>query len=570
MVTRARSAEAEAIRKKQEAWESKNQEAFKRERKKEFINDDGVTIKRVYTPADLEEAGFDYLKDLGFPGEYPYTRGIYPSMYRADLPETAQLVGFATVEETNKLVKYLIKHGLQKIHVCPDYPTIMGYDSDDPRAKHDVGKCGYAADSLQDYEILTDGLTMTETSWNFVNCPTGIVILAMHLAVAEKRGIPEEKLLVNPQVDGLKAIIAMDNPVFPPEAAVRLSADMIYYLTKNVPESLFWAPCVYQYAEGGGNRIQQIAYPLAVIKAYTRGVLLRGAGIDQFAHRFRPLAYVNHTDFLAEICKMRATRRLFARIMKEDFGARPESCILRAHNAHGGLTMVRDPLELNVVRQGISRLAAALSGVQTIGGATYDEPQGIPSAAASEIGILTTHLINYECGIDNTVDPLAGSYYIESLTAEMEKLAAAEIKKVEDMGGIVAAINRGYIHSQLTESSWKYHKAIETGDKIIVGLNKFASNKSDEELWSRQGYYKPNPKALKQQTAKLAKLRTERDNNKVQETLAEVKRVAALPEGPDSNLILPIKEAAKAYATFGEICDALREVLGEFQRPRYF
>jgi len=561
--------EIEAIKAKQAEWESKYQEAFQEERKKEFCTDDGIPVKRIYTPADMEENSFDYLNDLGFSGEYPYTRGIESSMYRHRVYFIGQYMGHSSPEETNKLYKDILARGQEELHVAFDVASIAGYDSDDPRVKHDVGKCGLAVDSLQDMEILYDGIDLGKVYSLYVFIPLAIIILAMHLAVAEKQGVPLEKIQVCPQNDIMKTYSVSDNPVFPPDAGMRLATDVFTYIARNLPHphSLAFNICLYHHSEAGANRIQQVANVLASAITYSRAALERGLDIDTIAPKIAFLGLVYHREFLVEIAKLRAARRLYAKIMREEFGAEnPDSLTMKIHEVHGGIHMTREPLELNQARAAISTLAAALAGVQSIGGATYDEPLGIPSARASRIGILTRYLVAHECGVMDTVDPLAGSYYIEYMTSEIEKRATEEIKRIEDIGGMLEAVKKGYIQAQIAENAFKEQKRIENRDRIAIGLNMFAEKEEEE----RRDYYKPNPKVLASQTAKLKKLRAERDNEKVQVTLSKLREFAKRPESEENNLVPHVVDAVKAYATVGEIAGVLREVFGEYRSPVNF
>ena len=561
--------EIEAIKTKQAEWENKYQKAFQKERKKEFCTDDGIPVKRIYTPADLEESGFNYLDDLGFSGEYPFTRGIEPTMYRGSYWPIGQYAGASSVEETNKLYKQMLARGQDELHVAFDTASMMGYDSDDPRVKHDVGKTGLALGSLRDMEILYDGIDLGEVYCLYVYKPLAIIITAMHIATAEKQGVPREKIQVCPQNDVIENYSVSDNPVFPPDDGMRLATDVSTYIAQNLPHprSLAFNICIYHLGEAGANRIQQAAFTMATTKAHVKAALKRGVDIDAIGPKIAYLGYTNHREFLLEVAKMRAMRRLHARIMRDEFGAKdPRSWHFWVHNANGGIDMTHEPLELNQARSAISTLAMALSGGQSIGGATYDEPLGIPSARASQIAILTRYLVAHECGVMDTVDPLAGSYYIEHMTSEIEKRATEEIKRIEDMGGMLEAVKKGYIQAQIAENAFKVQKRIESGDKITIGLNMFA----EKEVEERRDYYKPNPKVLVSQTAKLKKLRAERDNEKVQTTLNKLREFAKKPESDENNLTPHVLDAVKAYATVGEISGVLREVFGEYRSPVNF
>ncbi len=556
--------EIKAIKAKQAEWEKKYKAEFAKERKKEFLTDDGIPVKRIYTPADLAEMGFDYLNDVGFSAEFPFTRGIEPNMHRNQIYFIGQYLGHSSVEETNKYYKQMLARGQEELHVAFDVASITGHDSDDPAVKHDVGKCGLALDSLQDMEILYDGIDLGKVYCLYVFIPLAIVILAMHIATAEKQGVPRNKIQVCPQNDVMKTYAVSDNPLFPYDAGMRLATDVSTYLARNLPHphSLAFNICVYHLGEAGANRIQQAAYSLAATKAHVKAALKRGVDIDQIGPKMAYLGYTNHREFLLEIAKVRAMRRLHARIMKE-FGAKePRSMAFWIHNANGGIDMTREPLELNQARSAISTLAMALSGSQSIGGATFDEPLGIPSARASHIAILTRYLVAHETGVMDTIDPLAGSYYIEYMTSEIEKRAAEEIKKIDDMGGMLQALKKGYVQAQITENAFKEQGRIERGEKVTIGLNMFVEHEEEE----RRNYYKPNPKVLASQTAKLQRLRATRDNERVQSALNKLREYAKKPEGDANNLVPHVLDAVKAYATIGEISGVFREVFGEYQR----
>ena len=561
--------EIAAIKAKQAAWEGKSAGEFKQERKKEFCTDDGIQVKRIYTPADLESIGFDYLDDVGFSGEYPFTRGIDPTVHRGNIYFIGQYAGSSSVEETNNLYKKLLAKGQEELHVAFDVASITGHNSDDPLVKHDVGKCGLAVDSLQDMEILYDGIDLSKVYCLYVFIPLAIIMLAMHVAVAEKQGVPWDKIQVCPQNDVLKTYAVSDNPVFPPDAGMRLSADVSSYIARNLPHphSLAFNICIYHLGEAGANRIQQAAYTLAATKAHVRAALKRGVDIDEIGPKIAYLGYTNHREFLLEIAKVRAMRRMYARIMRDEFGAKdPLSQHFWVHNANGGIDMTREPLELNQARSAISTLAMALSGTQSIGGATFDEPLGVPSARASQIAILTRYLVAHECGVMDTVDPLAGSYYMESMTSEIEKRASEEMQKIEDMGGMLEAVKKGYVQTQIAENAFKEQKRIENGDKITIGLNMLTEDEAEES----RGYYKPNPRVLASQTAKLQKLKAERDNEKVESTLNKIREFAKKPESDENNLVPHVMDAVKAYATVGEIAGVLREVFGVYRNPVNF
>ena len=559
--------ETEEIKVAQKKWEEKNAEKFKSERKKEFVSTDGIPIKRVYTPADLKERNIDYLTELNFPGEYPFTRGIDSSMYRGQFYKIGQYAGPSSPEEGNKLFKELAAHGQEAFHIAYDLPTHIGIDSDDPRALADIGKTGIAINSLEDYEILFDGIDLAKYPCTLVcSSAVSVTLFAMHLLTAERQGHAQAEIGGVVQNDVLTGYGAWGMYCFPPEAAMRLSTDIAAYSVHYLPKMYAIDVCVNHWSQLGANRIQQIAIPLSNAIAFIEASLKKGLDIDDIGPKMHLLGETNITDFLAEIAKVRATRRLYSRIMKERFGAKnPASCMLRIHNVScGGASLTRVPLEMNIARGAIATLAGALAGVQSVGGATYDEALGIPSAKASITAIQTRYLVAHECGVTETIDPLAGSYYVEYLTSELEERAAEFINKVDAMGGALEAIKSGFFQREVAREAYKTQQQLESGEIVKLGINLFPEEKGAAE---RRDYYKPNLKVLESQTAKLKALRRKRDNERVKRALDEIRRCAEKEESSDNNLVFPVLEAVKAYATVGEIRNALEDVFGEYRLP---
>ncbi len=549
----------------QEEWEKKNAPEFQAERKKEFVSTDGIPIKRVYTPRDLAEDGFDYLRDLNFPGEYPYTRGIEPTMYRGRIYHIGQYAGSSSPEESNKLFRNLIAHGQQSLHIAFDLPTKNGYDSDDPKASGDVGRAGMAIDSLGDMEILFDGIDLSKYPCTLViTSSLGITLLAMLLAAVEKQGHTQADAAGMVQNDVLTGYGAGGQYCFSPDIGMRIATDIGAYCVRNLPKMYAIEICVNHWSQVGANRIQQIAIPLSNAIAFVEACLRKGLDIDALGPRLHMLGETNAVDFLAEIAKVRATRRLYARIMKERFGAKdPSSWTLRIHNiAPGGESLTRVPLEMNIARGAIATLAGALAGMQSVGGATYDEALGIPSAKASITSIQTRHLVANECGVTETVDPLAGSYYLEYLTSELEKRATEFIERVDAMGGAVEAIRSGFFQREVSKNAYEHQRRLESGETIKLGVNLFPE---EEGAVERRDYYKPNPRVIESQTAKLKVLRQRRDNEKVKIALRGITESAAQPESSGNNLMVPVLEAVRAYATVGEIRKALQDAFGEYR-----
>ncbi len=555
----------EKIKIEKERWENKNQESFREEKKKEFFTTDGIPIKRVYTPLDLEDKNFDYTKDLGFPGEYPFARDSKSIGYRQRPYAIRQQFGASTVEETNRLNREMMATiGQEQMFISSDLPTKFGYDSDDPRVVGDVGRAGLAIDSVEDTMILTEGIDLAKSTVLFTCIPATAMILALFIAAAEKQGVPLEKQSFHPQNDILQGHVAFDEHIFPVKHGLRLAVDVGSFIAQFMPRSKAFRVCTYHISEAGANRIQEVAIGLSSALTYVKAVVQRGIEIDSIAPKMGVQGILRYRGLLDEIAKTRATRRLWARIMREEFGAKnPESWAIEVHTGTGGTDLTQDEMGMNILRSGIATLGAALAGVKAVTGCTYDEPLGIPSRHAIETGIKSRHLIADEVGVMDTVDPLAGSYYIEYMTTEIEQRVREYMARIEDGGGMIEAVENGWLTHDIAMNAHKVEKQIVTGERTVIGLNKFVSDQSKERVVE----YKPiinqqYGKALEIQTAKLKKLKERRDNKKVQRCLEQIRMIAAKEEGKDSNLMFPILEAARAYATLGEITGALKDVFG--------
>ncbi|ALM73986.1 acyl-CoA mutase large subunit family protein [Thermococcus barophilus] len=554
----------EGIRKAEQEWEEnvvKPLVAKRPERKEKFLTDDGFEIKRVYTPADLGE-DWDYMEKLGFPGEYPFTRGVYATMYRGRLWTMRQYAGYATAEESNKRYKYLLEQGQTGLSVAFDLPTQLGYDSDHPMAEGEVGKVGVAIDSLWDMEILFDGIPLDKVSTSMTINSTAANLLAMYILVAEKQGVPQNVLRGTVQNDILKEYIARGTYIFPPQPSMRLTTDIIMYCAEHVPK---WNPISisgYHIREAGANAVQEVAFTLADGIEYVKAVIERGMDVDKFAPRLS-FFFNAHNNFLEEIAKFRAARRLWAKIMKEKFGAKnPRSMLLRFHTQTAGSTLTAQQPENNIVRVTIQALAAVLGGTQSLHTNSYDEALSLPTEKSVRIALRTQQIIAYESGVVDTIDPLGGAYYIEWLTDHIEEEAMKYIEKIERMGGMMRAIERGYIQKEIADSAYKYQKEVEEGKRIIVGVNKFVVDEPIEvEI------LKVDPSIRDKQIERLRKLRSERDNKKVEEALDKLRNAA---EKEDVNLMPYIIEAHRHLATLGEVTDVLREVWGEYRAPLIF
>jgi methylmalonyl-CoA mutase N-terminal domain/subunit len=525
------------------------------ERKKEFETSSGIKVKRAYTPGDIE--ALDYEKDLSYPGEFPYTRGVQPTMYRGKFWTMRQYAGFATAEESNKRYKYLLEQGQTGLSVAFDLPTQIGYDSDHPLSEGEVGKVGVAIDSLKDMEILFDGIPLDKVSTSMtINAPAA-VLLAMYIAVAEKQGVSSDQLSGTIQNDILKEYIARGTYIFPVGPSMRLITNIFEYCSKHVPKWNTISISGYHIREAGSTAAQEVAFTLADGIAYVDAAIKAGLDVDDFAPRLS-FFFNAHNDLLEEVAKFRAARRLWAKIMKERFKAKnPKSMMLRFHTQTGGSTLTAQQPDNNIVRVAIQTLAAVLGGTQSLHTNSKDEALALPTEDSVRIALRTQQIVAYESGVTETVDPLAGSYYIESLTDQIEQMAVEYINKIDELGGAAKAIDRGYIQQEIQDSAYKYQKEIEAGERIVVGMNKFQIKEEKQK-----GLLKVDPIVGELQKKKLAVLRAERYSSKVNGTLEALRNAAK----GDDNLMPYILDAVKAYATLGEICGVLREVFGEYQQ----
>ena len=527
------------------------------ERKKEFVNTSGIPINRLYTPVDKTDD--NYLSEIGLPGEYPFTRGVQPTMYRGRYWTMRQYAGFASAEESNKRYRFLLDQGQTGLSVAFDLPTQIGYDSDDEMAIGEVGKVGVAIDSLKDMETLFDSIPLDQVSTSMtINAPAG-VLLAMYIAVAEKQGIPMEKLRGTIQNDILKEYSSRGTYIFPPRPSMRIITDTFSYCAEKVPMWNTISISGYHIREAGSTAVQEVAFTLANGIAYVEAAIKAGLDVDAFGPRLS-FFFNAHLDFLEEVAKYRAARRLWARIMKERFNVKnPRSMMIRFHTQTAGCTLTAQQPKNNIVRVAFQALAAVLGGTQSLHTNSMDEALCLPSQEAVQIALRTQQLIAYETGVTDTVDPLAGSYYVEALTREIYERAEKYIKTIDEMGGAVAAIEQGYIQREIQDSAYTYQREIEKEERIVVGLNRF---QVEEE--KPTNLLRVDPAVRIAQIERLKELRSERDNNKVTNCLSILKQGA---KGND-NLMPLILEAVKAYATLGEICNTLREVFGEYQQVK--
>ena len=538
--------------------ESEEQKLSKRpERKKEFINTSGIPIKRLYTP--LDQSDRDYLSEVGLPGEYPFARGVQPTMYRGRYWTMRQYAGFASAEESNKRYRFLLDQGQTGLSVAFDLPTQIGYDSDDEMAIGEVGKVGVAIDSLKDIETLFDSIPLDKVSTSMtINAPAA-VLLAMYVAMAENQGVPKEKLRGTIQNDILKEYSSRGTYIFPPRPSMRIITDIFSYCAENISQWNTISISGYHIREAGSTAVQEVAFTLANGIAYVEAAIKAGLDVDTFGPRLS-FFFNAHLDFLEEVAKYRAARQVWAKIMKERFKAKnPKSMMIRFHTQTAGCTLTAQQPKNNIVRVAFQALAAVLGGTQSLHTNSMDEALCLPSQEAVQIALRSQQLIAYETGVTDTVDPLGGSYYVEALTKEICERVEEYISKIDEMGGAVDAIEQGYIQREIQDSAYQYQREIEKGERVVVGLNRF---QVEEE--KPTNLLRVDPSVRVSQIEKLEKLRAERDANTVEKTLSDLRQGA---EG-QGNLMPLILEAVKAYATLGEICNVLRGVFGEYQQVK--
>jgi len=523
--------------------------------KSEFKNHSGMQIKRLYTPENIRN--MDYPRDLGFPGEYPFTRGVHATMYRGRLWTMRMFAGFGTAAQTNKRFKYLLSEGETGLSTAFDYPTIMGYDSDHPMAKGEVGVCGVAISSLKDMEVLLDGIPLDKVTTSMtINGPASM-LLAMYVAVGDNQGVPREKLGGTTQNDNLKEFFAQKLCIFPPEPSVKLTTDIIQYCAKHLPR---WNPVSisgYHIREAGATALQELAFTIYDGISYVESTMKRGLKVDDFAPRLS-FFFASHNDLFEEIAKFRAARRLWAKLMKERFHARsPRSMWMRMHVQTSGCTLTAQQPLNNIVRTTIQALAAVVGGTQSLHTNSFDEALCLPTEEAVRVALRTQQIIAHESGATNTVDPLAGSYYVEELTNEMETKAMEYIQKVDDMGGAIPAIEKGFFQHEIADSAYRYQREVDEKKRIIVGVNEYAIEEEECPI----ELLRVDPKVEGEQVTRVQKLKRERDNKKVKEALGRLDHAAEKNE----NLMPTIIEAVKAYVTLGEITEVLRKVYGEYK-----
>jgi methylmalonyl-CoA mutase N-terminal domain/subunit len=541
-----------------EEWRRGHYEALP-ERDALFTTISGLPVEPLYTP---DTAAFDYGRDLGYPGVYPYTRGVYPSMYRGRLWTMRQFAGFGTAEETNVRFRYLLEHGQTGLSTAFDMPTLMGYDSDHERALGEVGREGVAIDSLADMEQLFDGIPLDAVSTSMtINAPAAI-LLAFYIGVAEEQGVGRDRLRGTIQTDILKEYIAQKEWIFPPEPSMRLCVDMIEFCAREVP--LFHPVSIsgYHIREAGSTAAQELAFTLADGFAYVEAAMARGLAVDDFAPRLS-FFFNAHIDFFEEIAKFRAARRIWARELRGRYGARePRSWLMRFHAQTAGVSLTAQQPQVNIVRTAIEAMAAVLGGCQSLHTNSFDEALALPTEHAVKLALRTQQVLAHETGVASTIDPLGGSYYLEDLTNRLEAEAYDYFDRIRALGGVVPAIRENFFQREIAEASFRFQREVEAGERVIVGVNRY------QEPDERPIEILRIDEALeRKQIERVTALRARRDPAAVEATLAALRRDAAVP---DANLMPAIVDASKAYVTMGEMCEALREVWGTWRETPVF
>jgi len=549
------------IRLRKRLWEKETlSKSFdKLPEKGEFITSSDIPVSRIYSPDDISD--FDYLRDSGFPGEYPLTRGVYPTMYRARLWTMRQYAGFGTAEQTNQRFKYLLSHGQKGLSVAFDFPTQVGYDCDHPLSHGEVGRAGVSVSTLRDMEIVFDGIPLDKITTSMtINAPTN-VLLAMYIAVGRKQGLAESKLGGTVQNDILKEYAARGMYIYPPKPSMRLVTDIFEYCSQHMPEWNTISISGYHIREAGATAVQEVAFTFADAISYVQAAVDRGLDLDKFAGRLS-FFFAAHNNFLEEVAKFRAARRLWARIMRERFGAKnPNSWMLRFHTQTSGVSLTAQQPHNNIVRVALQALSAVLGGTQSLHTNSFDEAYALPSDQAVLVALRTQQIIAYESGVVDSVDPLAGSYYIEYLTSEIEKKAEKYIEHIDAMGGAIAAIEKGFIQHEITDSAYRHQKEVEAKKRIVVGVNEFKTEEAPMKI------LQIDPESERKSAERLECVKRERNQANVKEALSKLRRAA---EDEKASIMPFVLQAVKEYATLGEICGTLREVFGEHKPSSIF
>jgi len=540
-------------------WRRELYEA-KPEREALFSTMSGVDVDPLYTPDNVE---IQYDRDLGFPGVFPYTRGVYPSMYRGRLWTMRQFAGFGMAEETNARFRYLLEHGQTGLSTAFDMPTLMGYDSDHPKSLGEVGREGVAVDSLEDMELLFNGIPLDKVSTSMtINAPAAM-LLGFYVCVADEQGVPHDRLRGTIQTDILKEYIAQKEWIFPPEPSMRLCVDMIEFCAREVPQ---WHPVSisgYHIREAGSSAAQELAFTLADGFAYVEAALERGLDVDDFAPRLS-FFFNAHIDFFEEIAKYRAARRIWARELRDRYGAKsPRSWLMRFHAQTAGVSLTAQQPQVNIVRTALEALAAVMGGCQSLHTNSFDEALALPTEHAVKIALSTQQVIAHETGVANSIDPLGGSYFVEELTNRLEQEALDYFERIRELGGVIPAIKENFFQREIAEASFRFQREVEAGERVIVGVNRFEDAGDEEEI----DLLRIDPALEQKQIERVTALRAWRQSAAAEEALARLKRDAARD---DVNLMPAIIEASKAYVTMGEMCDALREVWGIWRETPVF
>lgn len=536
------------------------EKSSRRDRDIKFETVSGMQVNDIYTPEDMQE--FDYMRDLGLPGQYPFTRGIQHNMYRGRLWTMRQFAGFATAEESNERYKFLLEKGQTGLSVAFDMPTIMGYDSDHPRSLGEVGRVGVAIDSLMDMETLFNDIPLDQVSTSMTTNAPAAVLWCLYIATGEKQGVPSEKLTGTIQNDILKEYIAQKSWIFPPEPSMRLITDIFAYASKHVPKWNTVSISGYHIREAGSTAVQELAFTLADGFAYIEAGIEAGLNVDDFAPRLS-FFFNSHVDFFEEIAKYRAARRIWARRMKEKYGAKnPKSWLLRFHTQTAGCSLTAQQPENNIVRTAFQALSAVLGGTQSLHTNSMDEVLALPTEKAVQIALRTQQIIAYETGVANIMDPLAGSYYMEALTNKMEQEAEKYFEEIERRGGVLACIDQNFFQQEIADAAYQYQRAIDKKQRIQVGVNEFVDPDENVEI----ELLTIDPEIERKQVERTQKLRRERNNLLVQDSLNALKEAA---QGKD-NLIPHILTCVKSYVTLGEIIQTMREVFGEYKEKPTF
>jgi methylmalonyl-CoA mutase N-terminal domain/subunit len=550
------------IRRQKQRWERETlAKSFdKLPERDEFVTSSGIHVNRIYTPDDIED--FEYQGELGFPGEYPFTRGVYPTMYRGRLWTMRQYAGFGTAEQTNQRFKYLLSQGQKGLSVAFDFPTQVGYDCDHPLSRGEVGRAGVSVSSLRDMEIVFDGIPLDKITTSMtINAPTN-VLLAMYIAVGQKQSVAESSLGGTVQNDILKEYAARGMYIYPPKPSMRLVTDIFEYCSQHMPEWNTISISGYHIREAGATAVQEVAFTLANAIAYVQAAVERGLNLDKFAGRLS-FFFAAHNNFLEEIAKFRAARKLWARIMKERFGAKnPNSWMLRFHTQTSGVSLTAQQPYNNIVRVALQALSAVLGGTQSLHTNSFDEAYALPSDQAVLVALRTQQIIAYESGVVDSVDPLAGSYCIEYLTKEIGEKAEKYVEQIEAMGGAVTAIEKGFFQREITDSAYRHQKEVEARRRVVVGVNDF---KTEEQVPIRT--LQIDPKNEEKLAERLEQVKSERNQARLNEALDKLRRAT---EDEKTNLMPFVLAVVKEYGTLGEVCGTLRKIFGEYEPSAVF